>query len=1224
MQHLTIRTAWHDSAWNGTVCAHPTANPYCLDLPRIRESRDDAHELAKASRTFDVLGPSGLPPCAGESGGFMNPTPWIREFRHPYTSIPKTQATHGHLLPTVLKVPEYTTFATPFAWMLRSRSATIEERLPEALSPDQEPPFPSPWVFAAARQRELSDACFRQISPDGSLVLFYTKSGHPLGDHINRLVVGIGRITKLSGIIDHEAPAGSPTFPLWERMVSHSIRPEGADGLLLPYHAYLAATGDPAEDARRRELLGEIAVFPESAQIAGFSYGSEVIGPDVALTTLERALTAVRAVIRHGVATGPWADREEWLNARIAETWLDRGAFPGAGAVLEALGLRLATSLLLDLRRDGSLAPAADPWPLLDALLRGVGTPPNRVYEPDLAAARKTWTALPEPRRDLVKLLSRFALTTAAAKRWLEPGLRDDATTRPISDADLLRNPYLVAEVDLGDGVDLPVSLPTVDRGLLPDPTVAVRAPLPPPSHVDSAGDERRVAATVVTLLREAAAEGDALLRVDEVLSRIADLALSPPVVVSSDWIAGHVGADHPTLRLVRVAEGGPACLQLRELAERGRTLARVLDARAGRSLPSLGERWRDLLVTAITAGGGTVDATNERHARALDEQAEALEQITTRKLAVLVGPAGTGKTSVVGALLASAKLNAEGVLLLAPTGKATVRLAHKTNAKALNVAQFLHKLKRYDGTRQRVLFEGAEKYAQERTVVVDEASMLTEDQLAALLEALDQMHVRRLILVGDPSQLPPIGVGRPFADLVAHLSASARADALARLTVELRTKGERPSDILRLASLFTNESQQVDAESVIGELAANADGTGSAAGAGGADSDVRLVFWQTPAELHARLLDELAQALGMTGPDDSAGYAKALGLTAEGWVPFDDHSGAERFQVLSPVRMRELGTYELNRFLQRHFRAADLAASRTHYGVSYGPEEIVVRDKVMLLRNGMRDGYDWAQGVKIRDYLANGEVGLLARQKRPWARVAFADRKQRHFNFRIASSNAEKVDLELAYALTVHKAQGSEFRTVLVVVPEESRLLSRELVYTALTRAQERLVLLVQGQDVTTLRELTRPGRSETARRNTNLFVGGVRRLDPDVPFAEHLVHRTAGGELVRSKSEVIIANLLRAARVPYLYEHPLRGHTGTIHPDFTIVDPAGDPIVWEHLGMLDRPGYRASWERRQRWYEENGFTLGTNLFTSAEDNGVLDSQALDRQVAMIREMVE
>src|SRR5207248_10865809 len=100
--------------------------------------------------------------------------------------------------------------------------------------------------------------------------------------------------------------------------------------------------------------------------------------------------------------------------------------------------------------------------------------------------------------------------------------------------------------------------------------------------------------------------------------------------------------------------------------------------------------------------------------------------------------------------------------------------LAHKTNAHAQNVAQFLYGLGRYDGARQRVRFAGDSKHRLERTVVIDECSMLTEDQLVALLEAIDLGHVQRIILVGDPHQLPPIGVGRPFADLVAHLDAAA------------------------------------------------------------------------------------------------------------------------------------------------------------------------------------------------------------------------------------------------------------------------------------------------------------------------------------------------------------------------------------------------------------------------------------------------------------------
>jgi ATP-dependent exoDNAse (exonuclease V) alpha subunit len=1168
---------------------------------------------------------------------FMNAQPWSRLFRHPYAGLPKTAVTHGRLQPTSVQVPPYSTFAVPFEWMLRERGEQIENRLADPLAPDEEPPFHSPWVFGAARQRDLLDACFGGIVPGTSLVFFYTKSGHPLGDQLNRVITGIGSITYLSKTLEYETASGGSTFPLWDRLFTHSIRPDGTDGLLLPYHAYLEPTGDPQEDNRRRDLLPEIVVTPDLAQIGEFSYGSQVISADVTLAVLERALTATRAVIRHGVAAGPWTEREEWINARIAEAWSDRGAFPGTGAVLEALGLRLGTALLLELSRAGTITTGADPWPTVDALLRGRLSAPSPAYTADLAAVRRTWAALPEPRRDFVKLLSRFALTTKAACRWLEPDARAAGTTHTASDVEITANPYLITTIDLGDRDDEPVSLRIVDRGLLPDATVRAAAPLSEPSRVDSALDHRRLEAAVVTVLRAAALDGDALLSVGEVVERVSALTLSPPLKLSTDWIVGNIGDDHPQLRLTALSNSDGTAeephLQLVELSERGRWLAKILTSRSAKPQPSLGEDWRTLLRHAIRAGGGEVDEADPRHTAALDEQVEALEAITTRRLSVLVGRAGTGKTSVVGALLASSRLKAEGILLLAPTGKATVRLAHKTDAPARNVAQFLYGLKRYDGPRQRVLFSGDTQYRNERTVVVDECSMLTEDQMVALLKALDLGHVKRIILVGDPHQLPPIGVGRPFADLVAHLDAArdtagpgaAGGAALARLNVELRTLEGRSSDILRLASLFTVGTQQVDADSVLGELALNAKAGGILPGAGGADSDLRMLFWDNPEQLHAALLDEIARAMDMTSPDDAEGYARALHLTTEGWVPYADHSGAERFQVLSPVRMREWGTFELNRYLLRHFRAAELRRARQPWATSYGPEEIVLLDKVMLLSNGNRWTYHYPTKVKDKKYLANGEVGLVARADRGRLKVAFADREQLHVDFRAAPASADRLELELAYALTVHKAQGSEFRTVFVIVPAESRLLSRELLYTALTRARERLVLLVQGSDPSRLYELSQPNHSDTARRNTHLFAPGVRRASAGVPYAEHLIHRTVRGELVRSKSEVIIANLLHASGIDYAYERELIGETvsGTVRPDFTFVDPGGDVIVWEHLGMLDRPDYHSSWERRRAWYEANGFELGVTLFTSEEYGVGLDSAALDKQVAVLRDLL-
>jgi hypothetical protein len=101
---------------------------------------------------------------------------------------------------------------------------------------------------------------------------------------------------------------------MWDLLIRHTIRPEGADGFLLPYHEYLEPTGDPAEDARRERLLREIAVSADPSHLRVFSYAAELAPADIALSTLVRCLESVRKIREHGIAKGPWERREEWLN----------------------------------------------------------------------------------------------------------------------------------------------------------------------------------------------------------------------------------------------------------------------------------------------------------------------------------------------------------------------------------------------------------------------------------------------------------------------------------------------------------------------------------------------------------------------------------------------------------------------------------------------------------------------------------------------------------------------------------------------------------------------------------------------------------------------------------------------------------------------------------------------------------------------------------------------
>lgn len=1214
MQHLTQRVAWHDRRWNGHICAAPSANAFCVLLDEVRKNRQDELEDSIAGQGWGVLSSNQLPPCSTQAGGFMNAEEWRRVVQHPYQANRNTQPTHGHLRPTPVPVGPYTFFAVPFWWMLTENRDAVERQVGTLLAADEKAPFPTPWVFGRERQREINDGFFSRLTPNRSLVFFYTKEGHPLGEGIPRAIVGVGTVTSVGRRLEYDTDGSKPSYPMWDRLVRHSIRPNGAEGFLLPYHDYLDPTGDPEEDARRRELLSEVIVQPESEDIREFSYMSELAAPDTALSALLRCLEAVRAVLRHGIAAGPWLEREEWLNAQLAATWEDRGGFPGLGSALEALGMRMGTALTFDLLRRGAIQPDLDPWPAMDALLRGQSEAPA-AYKHDLAAVRDTWLALPPDRVALLHLLSRFALAPEQAARWFAPEKRRAAGVT-VADSEILANPYCIAELDPGGRDSTVVSMGSIDRGVLPQSPAASRHPLPEPSFVGSPRDPRRARGALVSLLRGAAEDGDALMLVEEVLGRLPGMRLAPELDITSDWIHGNKAVLERMIDVVEVRPPGATApllaLQLSTLKEREEYLRKVLPARARRRLASLQVDWQQYLQASISETGSAT-----LNPQAVATQAEALERITTRKLSVLVGQAGTGKTSTLGALLRCPALSTGGILLLAPTGKARVRMGRSSGHEANTVAQFLYSQGMYDPVRQRPRFECKEPYKGARTVVVDECSMLTMDDLVAVLRALDLAHVERIILAGDPNQLPPIGVGRPFADLVGYLenaSADDLSGAVGRLRDEVRTKEGARSDTLRLAAWFMGGAQPPGADKIMADLES-----------GASFNDLSIGYWQTPTELRGRLLDAMREHIRVDGIDDIVGFDRALGLDDRSWADFEKPNGAENFQVLSPVRLHEHGVVALNRWFQRTFRGERITLARRYGKPLLGDEEITRTDKVIQVRNELRDGWSPSTGAR-KQYIANGEVGVAVADNKGFLNILFADRPGETFGYRSgADFSGGSGPLELAYALTVHKAQGSDFDTVFVVIPERARVIRRELLYTALTRSRERLVLLVQGKDPGWVFDLSRATMSETLRRNTNLFAAAVRLALDELPYAEHLVHRADDGTMVRSKSELVIANKLYAMNLPYRYEEFFIGSDGTrVLPDFTFVDAAGERVVWEHLGMMDRPDYRDRWEWKRDWYKRNGLVEGETLFATEEREGTgLDSQVLTAVAEKIRGVV-
>jgi hypothetical protein len=186
--------------------------------------------------------------------------------------------------------------------------------------------------------------------------------------------------------------------------------------------------------------------------------------------------------------------------------------------------------------------------------------------------------------------------------------------------------------------------------------------------------------------------------------------------------------------------------------------------------------------------------------------------------------------------------------------------------------------------------------------------------------------------------------------------------------------------------------------------------------------------------------------------------------------------------------------------------------------------------------------------------------------------------------------------------------------------VPSPCRLVSRELLYTALTRQRQRIVVLHQG-GIAELQRYSQVGRSETARRFTNLF-DAPHPVEVEGQFLEdRLIHRTARGEAVRSKSEVIIADHLAHRNIRYKYEKALTMGEITKYPDFTIEDDdAGITYFWEHCGMLADPQYREKWKAKEHWYRQNGILPfaegggpnGTLIVTQDEPNGGISSDGI------------
>ena len=1219
-KHLSIRIAWHDSQWNGTICKHPSQNSFCIHLPNIFKDKNatvEKIEEANAGIEWKDLKDNFLPPCKAEGGAFMNTSPYKRTFNHPYNRPNGKDLPHLALKPTTITVPSFSSFAVPFWWMLRGNTNELRESYPE-IPFDETPPFPTSWAYSPKTQNALLQTFFNPIQENNSLAIYYIKGANPVDEDTRRLIAGIGLITKKSKVIEYETTKDY-TYPLWDRLISHGIRPGDAksEGVLIPYQEYLDLPEDfvyktKAGKKSKYELLDEIKLTLEDTGsrqeiTQEFTYGSEWVNDSTLLVVLGKLRAIVERIREHGISKGCWTEHLIWIDRQIGKVKENMGPFPSFANALIALGFQYGHSLEEDLRAEFKLGAKDNPWDWWEDAIYGKISLGGKTYKKEVPHFKDVWYNETEERKSLLQLLSRFELSDKQIKNCF------DAASRPrtgikATNKELLDNPYLIAEEDLGDQEHYPIAVETIDNGLFVDKAIQGDCIPEAPQIVESPLDKRRIRALIISILKVAAINGDTLLSINEINENLNLLNLQRTLVVPEKYI--HSNIDFISQKVEHFSTSTFEAIQLKHYAEIESYFKKTLIARAKRTIDPLSEDWGKLIKKTIKDSGIKFDAENKKHLAALDDQIAALQQITSRKLSILHGPAGTGKTTVMGALFGSEELLKEGILLLAPTGKARVKLGKMANSDAYTIAQFLTKQNRFDWVRMKPKFNAIEKYKGEQNVIIDECSMLTEDDLYALFQALDLGHIKRIILVGDPYQLPPIGAGRPFADFCNYIESIeiGKPDydaihALARLKEVVRTVEGENSDSLTLASWFSGMKPSKNADSIFSKLGNNS-----------LMNDLSIHCWQNETELYQMLNKTLIDVLKLKDENDYVSLNASLGIV-DGEI---DTTKIESFQILTPVKGPYWGSFNLNRIIQSQFRKG------LTNPVKIGDYKIGLYDKVIQTKNEWKDGYPGS----IKQQLSNGQLGLVTNMFKGFANVSFAGIDDAlTFGYKSqGQAESDEANIELAYTITVHKSQGSDFDFVFLVVPKTGRIISRELIYTALTRAKRKLILLIEGDAPHWIINLSKPQYSVTSKRNTHIFQAAVRDAKSHIPYVEGLIHKTKKeGLLVRSKSEVIVANELEYREVFFEYERELIGKNGQKRiPDFTFIDAAGDIIILEHLGMLSVPSYAADWEKKLNFYKENGFTLNNNLFITKDgENGSIDSIEIEKVIKEIQQLL-
>ena len=1186
--HLTVRMAWHDNNWDGKVCQNPAANTYCtgahsLLSGRIEKKKDTLlEETFKGQEIEGNFDPSHVPPCYWSINAFSS-TSFKVNHQHAFQHV-------KHEIPDVVK--PYSVFTWPF------KLSFIHEKENQKKHGNYPPDL-----------EKRIDNYISQFTPNESIVFLYANYDNPVSaDEMKYLLLGCSVVAEKPEV--HDFPfteeelekfrnqnKNMKNFPKMNWAIQITHLPEKV--VLLPYREYLKYVDENPEDEEK--LTDMKVVIDEESLIQGFKYVSMDIDDDKCLYLLYKLRKSLLKIQEHGqlVVRSDMQEELERVEGLIASVWEKRGIYPSLAKVLAVYMDNEAEAEALT----GSMRKIIDRKYDLRMLLKDIVDEeiPDALEEYEDELLDLVEKGVFRKNIDSIASLSLMNLTVYQ----IEKIIKNQALFKSLAD-----NPYELFEeyqADDDDYLDTPqltdeiIDIYKIDIAMIPDKKYVKRHRKLQNLVEDS---KERVRSVIIDYLHSIGEHGHCYDHTHNILQAIKEhpLIYKTGVLIDDDAIL-NLDSEYKSHFIEKLSikeSGDQRYYYLKEIEE--------AEVQLNNIVISLTTKRRDYVQSTKNFDAYISESleqlkeivkTDEQKTLFRDERATLYENIYKKSFYILTGKPGAGKTYETSQVIEQLDSLGEEVVVLAPTGKAALRLTENikknttTKISADTIDRFIFSRKKgwaYEDWDRLSKLSDSEKITVEN-LVIDESSMLDLAKLKILFSIIrfDEKYPKRLILVGDENQLPPIGYGKPFHDMIEYIMQQEELAKQHYINLKSNCRQENDETILKLSDAFTDKKRYYEEALEIVQKE------------GQVSSGLFVSRWKESDELFDKINTCLDKVFELENIDEEHSKDERLnllyGLYENGYVDrksnnydFRINLKLENLQLLTPYRAGVYGTLGLNNHIQENYRKKP---SYTAYNSPF-----YHGDKIIRLSNWYV-GYGENRSLK----LSNGSIGVINGE---W--------NKRIYVFSDADEVLKYVDdeenFDLAYAISVHKSQGSDFKNVFLMIPKKRALLSKELIYTALTRSKYRLFLFIEDteDDLLTIAAKT----SHLINRNTSVFTGPKDRrkiLKPD-PTKDP----------VRSRIEYIIYQSLQRSGLLFEYEKELtlKSKTFKIHPDFTIHLKNGRTIYWEHLGMLDVKKYYKDWIDRLELYKIEG--IYDDLITT-DDLGGINQEKIDILIDDIRE---